>query len=93
MREWWGTRLILEFYLDDSVSDPDDPSQKQFKELRKNKVGGLKLAYLSLSQQNWEHCKLLQICGKPCWTWFTIFHKTIKSAKDALLYSIHMASE
>lgn len=61
--------------------------------MRKNKTGGLKLAYLSLSQRNWEHCKLLQICGKPCWTWFCVFHQTIKSAKDSLAYSIAMASE
>ena len=82
MREWWGTRMILEFYLGDSIDNPDD-QKSGFKTLRKN-CKGLKLAYMALSQQNWEHCKILQIFGKPCWSWFTECHQTVKSAMDSL---------
>ena len=92
MREWWGTRMILEYYLD-GLPDPDDPSLGGFKDLRAKKTSGLPLAYLSLSQRNWEQCKLLQIFGKPCWSWFTIYHRTVKSAKDALAYSIAMSTQ
>lgn len=69
MRERWGARIILEYYLD-GLSDPDDPLLGRFKDLRANNVSGLPLACLSLSQRNWEQCKLLQIFGKPCWSWF-----------------------
>ena len=90
MREWLGTRMILEFYLGDSMDNPDD-QKSGFKTLRKN-CKGLKLAYMALSQQNWEHCKILQIFGKPCWSWFTKYHKTVKSAMDSLGYVIDMSS-
>ena len=69
MRERWGARIILEYYLD-GLPDPDDPLLGRFKDLRANNVSGLPLACLSLSQRNWEQCKLLQIFGKPCWSWF-----------------------
>ena len=84
--------MILEYYLD-GLPDPDDPSLGGFKDLRAKKTSGLPLAYLSLSQRNWEQCKLLQIFGKPCWSWFTIYHRTVKSAKDALAYSIAMSTQ
>ena len=82
MSEWWGTRMILEYYLGDSHPDPDDAGS--FKELRARNVKGLALAYLSLSQRNWEGCKLLQVFGRPCWSWHSKFHKTIKSPRAAL---------
>ena len=91
MTEWWGTRLILEYYLGEATPNPDDSSG--FKELRAKKVSGLTLAYLSLSQQNWEHCKLLQIVGRPCWGWFTEYHQNVKTAQDAVKYSIHMSND
>lgn len=94
MREWWGTRLILEYYLESlSLPSPDDATLGRFKQLRASNFSGLPLAYLSLSQQNWEHCKLLQAFGKPCWSWFTEYHKSVKSARDALGYAMAMSTE
>ena len=81
--------MILEYYLGDSHPEPDDAGS--FKELRARNVKGLALAYLSLSQRNWEGCKLLQVFGRPCWSWHSKFHKTIKSPRAALGFATQMS--
>ena len=53
LREWWASRMILEWYLGD-VPNPDDNLAGKFVELRSGR-GGLKL---------WSHYSVVALLGK-----------------------------
>ena len=91
LREWWASRMILEWYLGFDVPDPDECVMGKFKDLRAGK-GGLKLVHAVLSRSNWENCHVLLVCNRPLWDWYTVQVTELKTAHDAVDYAVHMST-
>ena len=88
LREWWASRMILEWYLGD-VPDPDHVVMGKFKDLR----AGKKLVHMVLSHAIWENCHILLACNRPLWDWYTVQVTELKTAWDAVDYAMHMSTE
>ena len=65
IKEWYATRMILEWYLGEELAD--DLPADQVKKIQEMKAGsgGLKLALQRLTNENWENCHLQLICNRP----------------------------
>ena len=92
LREWWASRMILEWYLGMDVPDPDECVMGKFKDLRAGK-GGLKLVHAVLSRSNSENCHILLACNRPLWDWYTVQVTELKTAHDAVDYAVHMSTQ
>ena len=81
LREFWGSKMILEAYLrhhgldDDDDDDDDDDAQNEnpadsevnLKKLREAGNGGLELVYKCLTDRVWEDASILfHVWGKCC---------------------------
>lgn len=95
LREWHGTKLILSWYLDNDEPDSDlIQAAATFDALRKQAGGGgLTLALYSLNQKIWERTKVLYLCTIPCWSEYTRFNTSVKSASDCLAYFMCMSND
>ena len=92
--EWWASRMLLEFYYGaDSEVHPDDMEidAKTWQQLRQT-AGGLKLAYIVTSKQNWENVHILLECQRPLWSWYTDQVQNVKAPSDGMEYAVSMAS-
>ena len=67
-----------------------DPRQEL--NMLKKLCGGFKLAYKLMTEELYDHCKLLACITRPLWDWYTLQIKDCKSPADALKYSQEMTS-
>ena len=72
LREWWASRMVLEWYLGPNTPNPDDNLVGKFVELRSGR-GGLKLCHIILSTHYWENCHILLTCNRPLWDAYTVY--------------------
>ena len=92
LREWWASRMILEWYLGPDTPNPDDNLVGKFVELRSGR-GGLKLCHIILSSHYWENCHILLTCNRPLWDAYTEQVTTCKSASHAVAYASRMSTQ
>lgn len=91
LKEWWATRMLLEWYLSsEALPNPDDLQDKSLNELRRAGLGGFKLAYLVTSAQAWENCHVLLEGGRPLWTWYTDQVENCKDGDASYQYALDM---
>ncbi len=53
--------------------------------------GGLKLGYRLMKEALQEHVRIMWVCEKASWDWYTCEVETTKTPAEALAYSVHMA--
>ena len=98
--------MLLEHHLDGAVPDPDDNPIK-FTEIErladsssfivgqlnaiKRAAGGLKLAYMLMSDWLLDVCKIMYIVLLASWTWYSFHVKHIKGPSGNVRYTIRMS--
>lgn len=90
LREWWASRMILEWYFGD-VPNPDDNLVGKFVELRSGR-GGLKLCHMVLSSHYWENSHILLTCNRPLWDFYSDQVQNCKSPQDGVKYACRMCT-
>lgn len=97
LREFWGSKMILEAYLnnhgldDDENENPSNSDEVNVKKLREAGNGGLQLVYKCLTDRVWEEASIISRVGQVLWTCYTKHLLNVKSAFDQVAYSGHMA--
>eukprot|EP00438_Fugacium_kawagutii_P029590 Skav213422 [mRNA] locus=scaffold38:257004:267612:+ [translate_table: standard] len=95
IREWHATKMLLGWYHGThTLPDPDSAellNKKTFQEFRKG-YGGLKLAYLVCSEENWQNTILLLEAGRPLWSWYANEIIECKGGEAGLSYALNMAN-
>ena len=82
--EWFASRCLFEWYFKDAkVQDPDKVTADWKKS--RSEVGGLQLAYRSLSAAVHEACHIMLHLPRPCWTWYTRQVTDVKTPQDGLV--------
>ena len=90
IKEWWSSRMVLQWYIGPTAPDPDSQSVAKFKELRSKGAGALSLALQCLSQQHWEYCSIMIVAGKPLWDYYTFQCRHVTCATDNVGFAMEM---
>ena len=94
LREFWGSKMILEAYLrHHGLDDDDDDDDAQNENPSDSEVNLKKLreAGNGLTDRVWEEASIISRVGQVLWTCYTEHLLHVKSASDQVAYSGHMA--
>ena len=64
--------------------------RKEFSALKEALGGGTRLAYFCMSEKLWSLCLILQVCSRPCWTWYSSEVKNVQNHHDSLLRAVQL---
>ena len=90
LQEFWGSRLVLEAYLNVHYDMTVVEESSNFKEMRSSGSGGLLLAYKCLTQRTWSDASMLLKVQKVLWSSYTEHSQNVKSPPDEVKYCQYM---
>lgn len=81
--EFFATRMLLTWAYPHEKS-PDEGGSKMMKDLRKDDLGGLKLALQCLSWKTWYGITVLKLADSSLWEWYANTVKVVKNPTQGL---------
>ena len=81
--EFFATRMLLTWAYPHEKS-PDEGGSKIMKDLRKDDLGGLKLALQCLSWKTWYGITVLKLADSSLWEWYANTVKVVKNPTQGL---------
>ena len=81
--EFFATRMLLTWAYPHEKS-PDEGGSKMIKDLRKDDLGGLKLALQCLSWKSWYGITILKLADASLWEWYSNTVKMVKNPTQGL---------
>ncbi len=105
MTEYHAQKMVFEFVYGDTVADPD-LAETPFDDLQaaagiraqntsfqalKASQGGLKFAYMLMTTQLLENCRIMYVATKASWSWYTDQVKNIKNPNDQVKYLLEVS--
>ena len=63
----------------------------QFSDLKQKLGGGLKLSYYLMSTRLWVQCRIISLCTRPLWSWYTSTVEQVKNCSDNVANLIYLS--
>jgi hypothetical protein len=93
LTEFWSSRMVLEWYLCDTCSLPEESLRPERFQASFKEAKGLKLFYKCLDQTCFQDAWTIYLVQRPLWEFYSEQIHFIKTPADGLLETLRLVSE